>query len=99
MIDILYSENLFSKSRNLIKSGIGYYTVHEDKALAVFHVQISHRCKLFLEETKRGKKVTALGKNDARNPAAEPQTLAYCAGSIKNFEHINFIINFNLLLI
>lgn len=53
MIYILNPKNLFSKGRNLIESGIGNYTIHEDKSLSVLHVQISHRSKLFLRNAKK----------------------------------------------
>lgn len=45
---VLYSKNLFSKVLKVVEGGLCCDGVYEGKALAIFHVQVSHRCELFL---------------------------------------------------
>jgi hypothetical protein len=49
----LDSENLLPEILEVIESGLRGDGVDEDEALAILHVQVAHRCELFLKNGKK----------------------------------------------
>lgn len=50
---ILYSQDLFSEILQVVKRGLRCDGVDESEALAVLHIQVSHRRELLLSQEKK----------------------------------------------
>lgn len=98
ILRVLYSQDLFPEVLQVVKCRLRCNGVNQSETLAILHVQVPHRCELFLlkqhqREEFSGSLVTITSQSSIRCLCS-----TYCSGRVEDFKHTLLPVHLHLLL-
>lgn len=97
VLGVFYSQDLFPEVLQVVKCRLRCNGVHQSETLAILHVQVPHRCELFLLQQHQREEFSGSLCTVLSCPIRYVD-LTYCSGCVEDFKHTLLPIHLHLLL-